>query len=203
MAEAQAAQVRERSAGIALGEAQRRVDEAFHGDNVQAMVERAAKSQVAPVIERQLQTEVDRAMDSVQLDLEWLAKILDASGYMRGGSRSGMERLQSIQRNAPTERIRQRASTLFDTIAKEYEQFVKDEAKEGGFTSVLQSRYGTQSNEPQVIPELVATIRSEKMLSEVAIAFVALSERTGQDFRMFDFDAVSKWCAQQSPRCEK
>ena len=54
--DAQISQIRDRSAAIAISEAQRRVDEAFHNRNIEGMVENAASRQVAPVIERQLKT---------------------------------------------------------------------------------------------------------------------------------------------------
>jgi hypothetical protein len=99
--DAQISQIRDRSAAIALSEAQRRVDEAFHNRNIEAMVESAASRQVAPVIERQLKTEVDRAMVSLQSDITFLGQIADAGSFMRGGGRRGFDKLVELQRNAP------------------------------------------------------------------------------------------------------
>src|SRR5205085_3426436 len=115
--EQQTSQIRNQAATIALDEAQRRVSAAFSGNNVQAMVERAAQAQVAPVIERQLRGEVDRAMDSIQGDMAWLGRILDAGAYMRSGGRDGLVKLIEIQRTAPNENIRLRAQSTFEAIA--------------------------------------------------------------------------------------
>jgi hypothetical protein len=197
--EAQISQIRDRAGSIALSEAQRKVDAAFQGDNIQTMVERAAKAQVAPAIERELNVAVDRAIDSVQIDIEWMAKILDASSYMRQRSRDGMLRLAEIQKKAPTARIQQRAEFLLKAITLEYEVYAKKQLKDGGFTTFLQML--GETDDPNVVPNLTKTILSEEDLGLVASATLALRESTGQQFRMFDFETVRQWCSTHSPQC--
>jgi hypothetical protein len=122
--DAQISQIRDRSAVIAVSEAQRRVDEAFRNRNIEGMVENAASRQVAPVIERQLKTEVDRAMVSLQRDITFLGQISDAGAYMRVGGRKGLDKLVELQQNAPNESMRLAARSMLETIGKNYEEFV-------------------------------------------------------------------------------
>ena len=97
-------QIRDRSATIALSEAQRRVDDAFHNRNIEGMVESAASRQVAPVIERQLKTEVDRAMVDLRHDISFLGQISDSAAYLRVGGRKGLDKLIELLHSAPKEK---------------------------------------------------------------------------------------------------
>jgi hypothetical protein len=94
------------------------------------MVENAASRQVAPVIERQLKTEVDRAMVSLQSDITFLRQIADAGPYMRGGGRPGFDKLVGLQKNAATESMRLRAKSMLETIGKDYEQSVSGSSED-------------------------------------------------------------------------
>jgi hypothetical protein len=93
----QISQIRERSATIAIGEAQKRVDEAFRTTNVQKLVEESAQRQVGPVIDRKVQTEVDREMASLQDEISALGQIADAGLQMRIGIRAGLDELGQLK----------------------------------------------------------------------------------------------------------
>jgi len=210
--DAQISQIRDRSAAIAISEAQRRVDEAFHNRNIEGMVESAASRQVAPVIERQLKTEVDRAMVSLQRDITFLGQISDAGAYMRVGGRKGLDKLLELQHTAPNESMRLAAQSMLETIGKNYEEFVIPTMPEGKEPDVVQSYLSNHKDElkefsepekrVRLIPILIKEIRTSDDLSEVTIAFVALRKLTNQSFRVFDVDAVNRWCAENASHCK-
>lgn len=208
----QISQIRERAGAIALGEAQRRVDEAFHNRNIEGMVENAASRQVAPVIERQLKTEVDRAMVNLQGDISFLGKLADAGSYMRGGGRPGFDKLVELQKAAPNESMRLRAKSLLETIGKDYEeQFVKtaSEANEMDFIQSYLSvhadelkKFSESEKRAHLIPILIKEIRTSDDLFQVTTAFLTLRKLTNQHFQVFDMDAVTSWCAEHASQCK-
>ena len=90
---------------------------------------------------------------------------------------------------------------IFESIANEYERVRLNELKEGGFTSALPMRFSveqqTAKGKPGMISELVKEIRSSRELEFVSLDFLILRELTGQSFRMFDFEALDRWCAKE------
>ncbi len=173
------------------------------------MVENAARQQVAPVIERQLKGEVDRAMASLQADITFLGRIADAGAYMRGGGRPGFDKLVELQTNAPNESMRLRAESMLETIGKDYEeQFVKEQGNEidfiQGYLSVHPElkNLGESEKTAHLIPILIKEIRTAGDLYQVTTAFLALRKLTNQPFRVFDMDAVNRWCAEHAPQCK-
>jgi hypothetical protein len=175
------------------------------------MVENAASRQIAPVIERQLKTEVDRAMVSLQSDITFLGQIADAGSYMRGRGRPGFDKLVELQRNAATESMRIRAKSMLATIGKDYEQYVSGPSGEDDgrlLTNYLTAhaeelkRFGESEKRAHLIPILIKEIRTSDDLHEVTTAFLALRKLTNQHFQVFDMDAVNNWCAEHTSQCK-
>jgi hypothetical protein len=206
-ANSQISQIRERAGVIALGEAQRRVDEAFRSTNVQTLVEDAARRQVGPVIERNVAEQVDRVMSSLQEDISLSSRIADAGNQMRSGMQSGLNELISLQKTAPSERSRKNAKMILDNIADSYEYYRQRDlhahpSGPGNAIDFLDEGQAIKKG-PSVAAGLIKLIRTSEDLSQVALAFIALREATGHRFRMFDIDAVDKWCVDHAAECKK
>lgn len=205
-------QIRERSATIALSEAQRRVDDAFRNRNIEGMVENAASRQVAPVIERQLKTEVDRAMVDLRQDISFLGQISDSGAYLRVGGRKGLDKLVELLHNAPNESMRLAARSMLETIGRNYEEFVIPPTADGKEQDFVQGyladhqdelkQFSESEKRARLIPILIKEIRSSNDLQSVTTAFVALRKLTNQDFHVFDMDAVNTWCAEHASKCK-
>lgn len=202
-AASQISQVRQQAAGIALNEAQRRVDDAFRTTNVQGLVEDAARRQVGPVIDRQVRSEVDRVMGSLQDDISSLGEIADAGAYMRGGGRPGLDKLLGLQKS-PNERIRDRAKAILEAITNDYERARIRDIKEAGFNSPEEMFRANHSEniKAEMIADMVKTIRTDSNLYLVSEAFLQLRGITGYPFRMFDMEAVERWCVQNKELCK-
>lgn len=200
-------QIRGRSSAIAIAEAQRRVDEAFRSTNVQTLVEDAARRQVGPVIERNVAEQVDRVMVSLQEDISLSSRIADAGYQMRSGMRSGWTELISLQKTAPSERSRKNAKMILDSIANSYEYYRQKDLHEnpsGPGNAIGFLDEGEAIKKGLSVPSgLIKLIRTNEDLIQVSYAFIALREATGYQFRMFDIDAVDKWCAEHPAECKK
>lgn len=198
--------VRGEAANIALTEAQKRVDEAFKTTNVVSMVEAAAKRQVGPVIERQVNAEVDRVMASLQGDISTMGQLVDIGMKVRVGLRDGLEELAAQVRTSPSENIRLRAKSLLDSITADYETVgvanLRDRKLQHALDALEFYGLGQLKDQPSLVPGLLDVIRRDRNLNRVAFAFLALREASGRQFKMFDFADVNRWCEMNQPRCE-
>lgn len=153
---------------------------------------RQAVDRLSPVINSHVAAEVDRAvtqevnqrMAAFDRSLTALGELADMGMRMRIGLRSGLEDLTSRTRSADSELERKRAKGLLTRITADYEAFPIAEYPGG-----------------RPIPLLVQVIRSDKNLNAVAAAFIALRKVTGQQFTMFDFGGVERWCKEKAPAC--
>ena len=206
-ANSEISKIRGDAASIARVEAQKGVDDAFKTTNIITMVESAAKKQVGPVIEHQVRSEVDRVIQSIQTDITSLSQIADYAMQMRVGFRSGLTHLLELQRKAPSETVRMRAKSLIETIGTDYETAIKETLREYNFQSVLQAselyRLGKLRNAQNLVAALLEVIESDRDLSHVGFAFLALREATGFSFRMFDIEGVNRWCGEHKKECGK
>ncbi|MDX6404533.1 MAG: hypothetical protein QOH70_1988 [Blastocatellia bacterium] len=210
--DAQISQIRDRSGAIALTEAQRRVDEAFRNRNIEAMVENAASRQVAPVIERQLRSEVDRAIANPQGDITFLGQISDAVSYARTGGRQGLDRLLSLQKAATDETMRIRVRSILDTMAEDWERASKDWLREAPGSTPLDEIESYNSDTFKGVDEshrkkeltkfLIRVIQTGRSLRDVGYATLALRDLTGHPFRMFDMDELNTWCKENQNQCQ-
>ena len=197
--------IRDQAAKLAVDEAKRRVDDAFKANNVEEMVEKAAKRQVGSTIEHEVAEEVDRYMESIQGDITALGAIADNAMKMRIGLRAGLEQLQNMQTESSSEKIRQRSKVFFESIAADYEAVLKEYRPEGGFKNPKEARLfaglpDTISNSV-LNGKLVQIILTDHNLTQVGQAFLFLRECTGVRFKMFDVKAVEQWCTNHNSEC--
>lgn len=151
-------------------------------------------------------------MVSLQRDITFLGQISDAGAYLRVGGRKGLDKLLELQQNAPNESMRLAARSMLETIGKNYEEFVvlpTAEGKEPDFVPSYLSDHKDELkefSEPEkrvrLIPILIKEIRTSNDLFGVTTAFVALRKLTNQSFRVFDMDAVNRWCAENASQCK-
>jgi hypothetical protein len=198
--------IRQEAARLAVTEAHERVDDAFKTTNVVSMVESAARRQVAPIIERQVNREVDRVMATLQNDVTVMGQLADLGVKMRIGLRSGLEGLAAEAKTAPNGTTRLRAQSLLDSISADYETLVLSDLREVHAQHALDGLeswgLGELRKKPSVVPGLVDVIHQNPHLEHVSYAFLALREATGYPFKMFDIEALDRWCEVHQPVCK-
>lgn len=198
--------VRDDAAKIAIGEARKRVDDAFRSENIQAMIDTAAKRQVGPAIDRRVRQEVDLVMAGLEQQISTLGEIADLGTRMRVGLRSGLEGLTLKANAATNETERRMAQDLLAKISSDYETLHRGSLRGPPPITARQALSGVPDlhfdpNNPKPVPAIVRIIREEANLNVVALAFLALGETTGHQFRMFELDSVEQWCKEQAPAC--
>lgn len=108
--------------------------------------------------------------------------------------------------------MRLAAKSMLETIGKNYEeQFIyrTQEDKEPDFVQSKLSahsdelkKFGESEKRARLIPILIKEIRTDNDLWEVTTAFLALRKLTNQSFRVFDMDAINRWCAEHASQCK-
>jgi hypothetical protein len=198
--------VRDDAAKIAIDEARKRVEDAFRNENIQAMIETAAKRQVGPAIDRRVRQEVDLVMTGLQGQISSLGEIADLAMRMRIGLRSGLEGLILRAKTATNESERRMAQDFLARISSDYETFHRPKPRGPGPSTAREALSGASDppfdpDNPKPVPAIVRIIREESNLNAVALAFLALGETTGHQFRMFDIEGVQEWCKEHAPVC--
>jgi hypothetical protein len=126
--------VREDAGKIAIDEAQKRVEEAFRSQNIQEMIETAAKRQLGPAIDRRVRQEIDLFTTGLQAQISSLGEIADLATRMRIGLRSGLEGLSLKARTAANESDRAMAQAFLSRVSADYETFHREGLRKQGVT---------------------------------------------------------------------
>jgi hypothetical protein len=197
--------VREEAAKVAIDEARKRVDDAFRTQNIQEMIEAAAKRQLGPAIDRRVRQELDVFATGVQDQISSLGEITDLAAKMRIGIRSGLNDLSLKAKSAANENDRRMAQALLSTVSADYDSVWRRNLRRDGLTAENAlfgaTRFRFNPSNPHPVPAIVTMIREEPDLNVVALSFLALTDSTGHQFRMFDIDGVEQWCKEHSPIC--
>jgi hypothetical protein len=139
----QISKIRDDSEKVARDEAQKRVDSAFRAENVQALVESAANREVGSAIQRQVTSEVERAMEPLQEEINTLGNIANLAMEMRIQLRPGMDGLIAESRNGRNERMRKVANDLLNSISGDYDDVIQSQSVGSGFAIQPRTNKGT------------------------------------------------------------
>jgi hypothetical protein len=60
----------------------------------------------------------------------------------------------------------------------------------------------TTNHRPSDLHDVVQIIDQNSDLNNVAVAFIAFRQLSGENVKMFDLAAVTSWCSRNKPKCE-
>ncbi len=189
--------IRIQASELAALEVQSRLEKSFQEQNIASLVEAATQKKVAQAIDQQVQEAVTKAMASMQEEINSVGRIAEAGSRLRIGLRTGLVDLVDIQKNAPNEAVKERAASLLKAVAKDYEDAAWVSMKAHNATNVVQflRQISDMPKELDLNSEknLVECVHKELDMGCVALAFLALREKTGVAFNVFDIEQVEVW----------
>lgn len=124
------------------------------------------------------------------------------------GYRDSFDELAKRYRQSDDPGIRKTEKLLLDSVTADFEKVWLYNLRRDGRTaqqelSGYQARPGSPlNNVASSTGGMVKTIRTAPDLNEVCLAFLSLRDSAGVQFRMFDFDAVEKWCGENKKQCQ-
>jgi hypothetical protein len=185
-------------------EAQKRVNAEFNSSNITEMVDAAAKRKVGRAIDRQIQEEVSRTVSHLQEQIEQTSEIANLGMRMRMGFRDAFDELNRRYRAANDDDLRRTEKYLLDSLAADYETRWKAYMKRANLKpgSMLAQNLESGQSPPNSTGEFVKIIRTSDDLNSVCLAFLGFRDYTNQQVRMFDLDAVEKWCKENIAQCQ-
>lgn len=169
------------------------------------VTEREAGNLIKQTVDAKVAQEVNPRMAVLDRNLTALGELADIGMRMRIGLRSGLTDLTARAKSADSEFERRRAEGLLTRITADYEAVytVTFQQESGGSPATAATAAGFPPKDPnKPVPALVNVIRSNRHLDYVALAFIALRKATGQQFTMFDFAQVERWCKEKAPVCD-
>ncbi len=193
---------RQAATATAAAAAEQRLDKALADGSLKTLVEDISLKTASSAAEAQAHESIGKAMNSVESELRWIGEIADAGSRLRIGLRSGLDDLVKIETTSGNALARERAARLLNAIAKDYEDAALVSLKAHNMTNVV-DLLRDLSEMPRDLDfnnrtNLVACIHKELDMGCVALAFLALREKTGNHFELFDVGAVDDWFKRQA-----
>jgi hypothetical protein len=188
-------------------EAKKRVDEEFNSREITELVEAAAKHKVGRTIDRQIQEEVAVSVGRVQDQIIETTEIENLVIEIRLlGFRDAFDELTKRYKQSDDPGIRRTEKIVLDSVITDYDKVLVSTLRRDGRTAQQQLSAWVPRPVDQPIPvstaNFVRVIRIDKDLNRVGLAFLALRDSTGVHFPMLDFDAIEKWCSENSKQCQ-
>ena len=137
-------------------------------------------------------------MSVFQGEIEQTAEIGDLAIKIRLlGERDALDELTRRSKESSDEGVRRTAKIVRDGISTDFEKYWK--RLQGPVPQHPPTVFvGSQTS----VPDLVKVIRTGQDANQVAIGFLNLRDSAGVQFPMFDFDAVEKWCKENTAKCQ-
>lgn len=194
------ARIRAETNRLALIETQSQVEKIFKSDKIQDIIENQAVKEIK-----------EKVTSLVYNSTKNLTKINDAASQMRRGFTPGLPKLRSYFIHPNNSNDSLLAKDLYDQICADYHsvalksqksfieylnvEFNNPNPKYSGF-KIIQNKYPSDLKDQKFLTYLVDIIKNEKQeygLDDVSFSIVLLSTISGQPFKPFEIDEISKW----------
>lgn len=191
-------------------EAQTAIDAAFERQNVQKLVEAAAEKKVGTVTDKLIDQQVRAKLQPIEQRITLVGRMSEAESRARLGFRSGFDELANLVAGAKDPDTSRFGKASLDTLRTDYETRTKDTLTRFGQKGtrgldLFLANINNGTPEPSIPTNLhgvVQAIDHHPDLNVVAAGFFAFRDETGDQVKMFDFEAVHTWCSQNKPKCQ-
>ena len=201
-------EARQEATRVATAEAKASVTQAFEEKNINALILAAAQQKVGTITDKLIEQQLTSKLSPIENRILLIGRISESEARMRLAFRSGLDEIkEDIRTTSDPDVVRFGRSTLATTTA-DYETRSQDSMKRSGLKGVqfLQAYAVSQQKAQQAVPssihDVVQIIRQDDDLNFVAAGFLAFRDLTGEDIKMFDFDAVTSWCSKNQNKCQ-
>jgi hypothetical protein len=201
------ADLTEKATRLATDATNNAVKAAFEEKNINDQIQKAAQEKISRITDKMIEQQITPKLEPLQKRILMIGQITESQARMRLGFRSGLDDLNAvISKSNDPDTLQFAKSTLTSTAEDFEETWVANHKGSGQSPFAYLQAYtnrpvlGWQS--PQNLGGVVQYINTSKDLNLVAIAFLAFRELTGENVKMFDLDAVKKWCTSHEPRCK-
>jgi hypothetical protein len=197
---------RQEATRVATAEAKARVADAFNQKNINAMILEAAQEKIGPETDRIIQQQLATRLGPIQEKIVAIGEISDSNMRMRMAFRDGLVDLTRIIKTAKDPDISKFANTTMTSVARDFDTRLQEVVNRfgGQGLSALQNnpQLVTANHRPSDLHDVVQIIDQNSDLQNVAVAFIAFRQLSGENVKMFDLAAVTNWCSRNTPKCE-
>jgi hypothetical protein len=192
---------------VATVEARERVAIAFDEKNINAMILSAAEKKVGSITDRLIEQQLTAKLQPLQQRIALIGRISECEMRMRMGFRAGLDELNDVLGETRDLDILRFSRATLSTTTDDFETRLREDASRNSLKgmamlqNVMLKQGRPQQSVASSLHDVVQLIRQETDLNIVALAFGAFRELTGENVKMFDFAAVTKWCSQNQGKC--
>lgn len=216
---------KEQAAHIATAEAERGVKQAFDEKNINELVQKVAREKInavtdimleqkiGPVADKMIEQHLTSQLQPIQQRILLIGRISECEARIHRGDRTSLEELTTIMDTTRDSDVRQFARSTLTIVTDAYESAYQNDLKilrtqVPKPLDILQTRIHTAGSPASVtlssIGDAARMVRDDRDLDNVAIATIIFRDMTGdKNIKMFDFKAVSAWCASHEPKCKE
>lgn len=191
---------------IATDESHRAVANAFDEKNITQQIQEAAHAKIGTITDQMIEQQITSKLQPIQKRTLMIGRISESQARARLGIRSGLDELNAIIRNTKDQDTLEFAQSTLATVAQDYDATWSHPPAKAPQTTWLDFLKimvpGTGGKPPQNLAGVVEEINTSDNLNTVAIATFAFRDLTGEKIKMFDIDAVHRWCANHEPKCK-
>jgi hypothetical protein len=190
---------------VATSEAKIAVAQAFDEKNINAMILSTAQRKIETMTDKVIEQQLTTKLRPIQQRILLIGQVSESETRMRMGFRTGYNDLKALTKVSDGD-VGRFAKTTLETTSESFDSRFQEGMKLKGtkglpMLSALMSNVGRpQQSWPSNLSMVVKLIREDSDLNLVAAAFLVFRELTGSNVKMFNFDAVNTWCAQNEPK---
>lgn len=185
----------ETAKNLALSSAKERIEEAFKANNVQLLVDSAARK----VVGDRLNLIVEEAMKKTETTFDQFATLISLVDRIRAMDRTAVDALDSLAHSSDDPNVRRQAYYLLLQKGKDYDNDVDSlvahhMVQPSSFKQlgVVDTQLVTPADTMRVLSALEDIILTTPDLYTVSNAFVALRQLTKMDIKTFDITVVRR-----------
>lgn len=215
------ADAKDQAARIATEASRDAVKKAFEEEHVKKLVEDVAKEKISavtdqmvaekvgPIADKMIEQRLTSKLQPIEESIVQIGRVSECEARIHLGYRSSLFELMSIVHDARDHYVREFAKATLTSTTKNYEDFWITSVKDAGTNSAvgLFSDHLVKPGKPLTrsaasLVTVVDAIDHDDDLNTVTLAFLCFRELTGEQVKMFDFDAVKVWCGNHKNRCQ-
>lgn len=187
--------IREDAKNLALSSARLRIEEAFKANDIQLLVETAAKKEIGNRLDEIVKSEIEKTT-SVFENFPLLTSTYDR---IRWGDRKALDILDSMANHADNPTIKRISKGLLLQKGKDYEDSIIEEEgdKITQFDPLVKlglkvTTLLTKADSTRIWSDLINIILDDTDLYRVLYGFLALNKLTDEELKIFDISAVRR-----------
>ena len=193
-AERNLSEIRNEAKILAINTSQKKVIETFKENNIQQIIDDAAKRSIDERVNQYIEKKVNDAESEIYTTIETSLRLSGYMDLMFMGNREGLDKLQKIAEKEPNTKSGLLANKIIKIKSEDYREYFQSNYGENlsKYLDYLEIPLDIRKDKVQLVDTLIKIIEKENQgLHEIACATIALEKLGYGHFDVFNFNQIS------------